>query len=297
VNQPNVILTTIHRLPAAAVAPFFLSLRRFDFSGEIVVFASGVDPESVLQLEHWGAQVKHFRFRGQHVGNRLARLWPIWRLAFASAMPEAAKHALAHQVFHLFYRRHLLYLEFLEQSGEKYERFLVTDCRDVFFQKDPFAWPQAEGLHAFLEEESSRVGRCPHHIRWIGSQFGEEVLRSLWNETVSCAGTVFGDRASLRSYLRKMIHLTMRARSLREADSDQGLHNVLVRREQPPNLTLHENRRGPVMTVGPMKIDDLRFNPDGWVTNEADEIVPVLHQYDRIPELSEMLLGRIRQML
>lgn len=260
----------------------------------MVVFASQVDQESIWQLEGWGARVCPFRFRGKHVTNRLARLWPIWKWIFSSRLPAATKRQLAHQVFHLFYRRHLLYLDFLREYGGSYERFLVTDCRDVFFQGDPFGWPQTSGLHVFLEDESMQVLRCTHHTRWLRSQFGEKIFENMGNEIVSCAGTVFGDRTSMAEYLERMVNLSMGARSLREADGDQGIHNFLVRRKPMPKMTIHRNGQGPVMTVGAMTMNQLSFSSDGWVTNDRGAVAPVLHQYDRIVSLREMLLHRIQ---
>ncbi|MFZ3376343.1 MAG: hypothetical protein WA183_12390 [Chthoniobacterales bacterium] len=276
------------------MAPFFLSLRRAGFRGDIVVFSSSIDKESVSQLKRWGARVVPFRFFGRHVSNPAARPWWIWKRVFASGISESAKERVAHVVFHLFYRRHLLYLDFLRAYGDRYTRFFMTDCRDVFFQADPFAWSQSPGLHVFLEDESNKIGQCSHHIRWIASQFGEETLRSLRDETVCCAGTVFGDRSGLHDYLRQMVSLTMQANTLREADGDQGLHNFLVRKVSFPRITIHRNAEGPVMTVGVMRMTDLRLSPDDSVMNEANEVAPVVHQYDRIPELREMLLARIR---
>jgi hypothetical protein len=288
-------MTTIHRLTAEAVAPFFLSLKQTDFRGDLVVFVSNVDKESAAQMRAWGACIKPFNFRGKHVANPLAHLWPLWKLAFASSFPEVTKHLLAHRIFPLFYRRHLLYLDFLANSPNRYTRILSTDCKDVFFQSDPFGWSQSPGLHVFLEEESGKVGQCPHHIRWLSSQFGPDALQSLQDETISCAGTVFGDYSSFEAYLRRMVSLTMQARSLREADGDQGIHNFLIRKSPLSSTTIHLNRRGPVMTIGLMKFSDLRLGPGSLIINEANEIPPVLHQYDRIPELRTILLARISE--
>ena len=97
----------------------------------------------------------------------------------------------------------------------------------------------------------------------------------------------------MRDYFQRMISLTMRAKCLREADGDQGLHNFLIYKMPLPETTIHRNREGPIMTMGPMKLSDFLLSPDGWVMNEAGEVLPVLHQYDRIPELRELLLTRI----
>lgn len=289
----HLILTTIHRLRAKQVTPFFSSLQRTGFDGDIVVFCSNIDAESVAQIRRWGARVEYFRFPFRHVANPLARFWPIWKRIFASNISESAKERLAHIVFHLFYRRHLLYLEFLRKHGRDYTKVFLTDCRDVLFQADPFGWNQTPGLHVFLEQEANKLGVCTHHIRWITSQFGPEMLERWTEMTVSCAGTVFGDVPGMVHYLAQMVSRTMHVKSLRAADGDQGVHNYLVLEGAFPMVTVHKNRRGPVMTLGPVQMSSLRFNQDGYVIDEAGAVVPVLHQYDRIPELRELLLGQI----
>jgi hypothetical protein len=286
-------MTTVHRIESPALEPFFRSLQATGFDGDVVVFASAVSAESVRQLETWGARVVPFRFHGKHVTNRAARLWWLWRRIFAGRLSVPAKERLAHAVFHLFYRRHLLYLEYLRAHEAQYEAVFLTDCRDVFFQADPFSWAAGPGLHVFLEEETNRIGQCPHNSRWIRSLFGEEALRKLSDQTVSCAGTVFGDVSAMKDYLGKMTAQAMEARTLRDADGDQGIHNYLIRTGRLDPVEIHPNRQGPVMTLGPMRWSDLRRNEDGWVVDAANRVVPTLHQYDRIPELREALLRSV----
>ena len=173
------------------------------------------------------------------------------------------------------------------------EKVFLTDCRDVFFQSDPFAWSQSPGLHVFLEENAKNIGECEFNGRWIRNLFGEAAFQELATRTVSCAGTVFGDEQAVIDYLRRMVRTTMQVRNMRLIDGDQGVHNYLVHTGRLSNLTIYPNRQGPVMTVGPMKFSDLRTTPEGRILNEVDEVPPVLHQYDRIPELTEVLLSKI----
>ena len=289
----NLVLTTVHRIKSAALAPFFQSLKATGYEGDVVVFASGLDAASIRQLEEWGARVVPFRFWGKHVFNNVARLWWLWRLLFASGLSASAKERLAHFAFHLFYRRHLLYLGFLREYGSGYEAVFNTDCRDVFFQADPFGWEPAPGLHAFLEEEKNKLGTCPYHVEWLTSQFGAATLAPWTEVTVSCAGTVLGDVRGMLDYLDRMVSTTMKVKSLRAADGDQGVHNYLLRTGSLPAVTLHENRRGAVMTLGPVQMSELRVDQDGRVLNDEGKIVPVLHQYDRISALRDSLLSRL----
>jgi hypothetical protein len=80
---------------------------------------------------------------------------------------------------------------------------------------------------------------------------------------------------------------------LRENDGDQGIHNYILRERILSRVIVHENRRGPVMTLGPIKMGDIRLSADRQVVNEVGQIVSVLHQYDRIPELKKILLDRV----
>jgi len=291
----NLIMTTVHRIESPALEPFFRSLHATGFAGDVVVFVSAVSAASMRQLRDWGARVVPFRFHGKHVSNRAARLWWLWRSLFASRLAVPRKERLAHAVFHLFYRRHLLYLDYLRAHGAEYQAVFLTDCRDVFFQADPFSWDRTPGLHVFLEEAANKIGQCPHHRRWLRSLFGEHVLQALAKETVSCAGTVFGDVPGMTEYLEKMVATAMQARSLREADGDQGIHNYLIRTGVLHRVEVHPNRNGPVMTLGPMGEAEICRNDDGWVIDQSNHMVPTLHQYDRIPELRDALHTRLQR--
>ena len=294
--KPNrdVILTTVHRMRFADVAGFLASLRRTGYRGEVVFFASFLDKASLDLLRRDGVTVIPFRFYSEHIKQRLARPWPLWRWFFQSGASPAAKEKLAHAVFHLFYRRHLLYLQFLRSNAAKYDRVFLTDARDVFFQADPFSWNPPPGVHLFLEEATHRIGSCQFHANWLTSQFGPEAFGQMKAETVSCAGTVFGDIHGILKYLSAMVDLTMQARSLRETTGDQGIHNYLLYQKRLPEIILHDNRHGPLMTVGAMKREDIRLNAQGWVIDDDGRVPPVLHQHDRHPDVEKVLLAHLR---
>ena len=288
-SNRNVILTMIYRARYEFVETFLSSLKRTGYEGQVVAFTTGMERETEDQLRRNGVRVVPFRYLGRSPRQRLAWPWPLWRSIFASPIPQAAKEILAHAVFHLFYRRHLLYLQFLREHRHDYDQVFLTDCRDVYFQAGPFSWNPPKGVHFFLEEETHRIGQCPHNSRWIRSQFGQPVLDELAALAVSCAGTTFGDIESIMEYLSTMVALSMKALSLREFDGDQGIHNYILRKGLLQNAAAHNNRSGPVMTLGAMRMANLRLNEKGLVINEAGQIVPVLHQYDRIPELKQRL--------
>jgi hypothetical protein len=290
----DVILTTQFRSDFDALAPFVWSLRRTGYSGRVVVFTSQVDPAMPSRLRQHGCEVAPFRYLGRHKRQPLALLWPLWQAGFASPVLRDMNRWLAHRVFPLVYRRYLLYADYLQQKAAQFDWVLLADSRDVFFQRDPFAWHPAPGLHVVLEEEGTRIGHCAAHRSWMRRQFREAYVNRHAEQPVSCSGTTFGDTASIRHYLAQMVAATMSARNLAGiGGGDQGIHNYLLIEKLLPNVTVHPNRRGPVLTMAVMRPGSVRLNPAGQVVNDNGEPVSVLHQYDRHPEISRRLLATL----
>jgi hypothetical protein len=145
-----------------------------------------------------------------------------------------------------------------------------------------------------MEEAAKRLGDCRLHRLWLGCQFGPEYVERHAQKNVSCSGTTFGDTASIRKYLARMVATMMQARNLAKiSGGDQGIHNYLLIEKLLDNLTVHPNRQGPVMTMGVMRAGDWQMDDHGRVLNENAEIPPVLHQYDRSSGLKERLLARL----
>ncbi len=292
----DVVLTVLHRANFNSIAPFVYSLKNAGFRGSIVLFASQVDNECMGKLRGDGVIVVPFHFSGKRDRQRLARLWPIWRWLFSTRLRPAAKHRLAHHVFHLRYRRYLLYSEFLEQRAADFDRVLLADGSDVFFQADPFAWDWKPGVHFFLEEPIQKIGLCRLHRLWLGCQFGQSFVEQNAQRTPSCSGTTFGDIQSIRQYLDAMIATIMRARNLAKiSGGDQGIHNYVLIENLIHNKTVHDNRNGPVLTMGFMDDSDLQTDASGAALNDDGSLVPVLHQYNRLPGLKAHLLNSLQK--
>lgn len=289
-TERDLILMASHRENFEMLAPFVFSLKRSRFRGSVVVFASRLDAESAEKLRNNGVVVEPFHFSGKRDRQPLARLWPIWRWYFGSNASLSSKMRLAHRVFHMRYRRYLLYDEFLRRRGADFDRIFLADGRDVFFQSDPFAWDWKPGLHFFLEDAGKRIGACRLHRLWLGCQFGESFVQQHAQKTPVCSGTTFGNSKAIRRYLEAMITTTMRARNLAKiAGGDQGIHNYLLIQNVLSDIIVHENRKGPILTMGEMPEPDLKMDDCGVILNEDGRIVPILHQYDRIPALKERL--------
>ena len=291
----DLVLTLMHRGDFNYIAPFVLSLKKSGYRGSTVVFTSEVDELSMAQLRSCGVIVIPFHFSGQASRQPLSRPWPLWRWFFSTGAPRPAKLWLAHAVFHLYYRRHLLYLQFLDQHAADFDRILLADGKDVFFQADPFAWNWTSGVHFFLEEAAHRMGDCPVHREWFRRLFGPSFIESHAHRIPACAGTTFGDMAGIRQYLHLMITITMQTLELDKlGGGDQAVHNYILIHKLIDNITVHENGRGPVLTMKVMKESDLLTDAQGAAVNGNGVVVPVLHQYDYFPALKARLMSTLQ---
>mmetsp|Transcript_10179 Transcript_10179/g.21599 ORF Transcript_10179/g.21599 Transcript_10179/m.21599 type:complete len:381 (+) Transcript_10179:37-1179(+) len=205
----------------------------------------------------------------------------------------------------IYVLRYFFFLHYLETYWERYKdgHVLLSDFKDVFFQRNPFDVPStmsSETLNVFLERDdfdpNSPVGI---NRMWVSACFGDDVTESLASSGVkiSCSGVTMGPARAVRGYLQQMtekfleIHLRGQRPCLSLIGVDQGVHNVLLHRGMlGPNVTVWADGDGAVFTVrkhfGVMRSAlGLFYHPD----NDADFIPAIVHQYDRIPAMKELV--------
>lgn len=245
---------------AGDVRPFLRSLGAVGFLGQCVLFVSPTT-------------------RGTDEMQRLgARIVPFERPA-----------AMAHVPYNAW--RYFLYLDFLRAESARHGRILLTDVRDVIFQRDPFALAWEDGLHVMLEDERMRVADCEHMVRWTLGHLGEEALAAMADRPISCSGTTFGDRESVLAYLERLTARLMPfAPGPGMAGFDQAVHNHLLHTGGLPGTRLHENGRV-VLTLGYVE-GEPETNAAGEVLAADGRPVPMVHQYDRKPALFRQIRER-----
>jgi len=245
---------------AGDVRPFLRSLGAVGFAGECVLFVSPTT-------------------RGTDEMQRLgARIVPFERPA-----------AMAHVPCNAW--RYFLYLDFLRAESARHERILLTDVRDVIFQRDPFALSWENGLHVMLEDARMRVADCAYMVRWTLGHLGRGALAAMADRPISCSGTTFGDRESVLAYLERLTaRLLPFAPGPGMAGFDQAVHNYLLHTGGLPGANLHENGRV-VLTLGYVE-GEPKTDADGAVLAADGRPVPMVHQYDRKPALFRQIRER-----
>lgn len=243
------------------VRPFLVSLEKTGYAGETVLFVSDTTRDLDRMRSHQTAIV------------------PLKRLPSLADVPYNGL-------------RYFLYQDYLTNSPRTFERILLTDVRDVIFQRDPFSHPWPDGLNATLEDQRVTVVSCPFNAHWVREHLGPETLAAIGDMPVSCSGTTVADHHSMLDYLEKMTaRLVPPTTGERMAGYDQGIHNMLIHTGQLANVTLHDNS-GPILTLAQTP-GAPRTDADGRVLNDAGHPAHLVHQYDRKPKLFRQIRDRL----
>lgn len=189
------------------------------------------------------------------------------------------------KLFHLISgSRYCYYYDYLFINKHKYKMVLLTDVRDVVFQADPFLAASNDNLLNFYEEGQS-IGNSFYTSYWIKHAFGSKALISIKDKASICSGTTIGSIDSILFYLDNMI------RGLSKAIAgitglggfDQGVHNYLIYNHSFPDSNIIRNADGEVITLGDFPL--ININDNLQIVNHLGLIIPVIHQFDRLPDL------------
>ncbi|MFO1487986.1 MAG: hypothetical protein U1F65_05880 [Verrucomicrobiota bacterium] len=278
-EKPDLVIGCNHGYPWQKIAPFVESLRQTGFTGDLVLFTGGLSEATEAEIRSHGVLTRPLNCPRLGGSDRWMRHWPTLR-----RLPQAVKLKLLPCIAPLGSRRFFLYQRFLENNASRYRRVLLTDIRDVVFQKNPFDadWPR--GLHVFAEDASHTISSRPINADWVRRAFGEDGFRQLGSLPILCAGTILGDLPSLQDFLQHFCRTCTEARQLDSEGIDQGIFNMAVRTYRGQQVFQHPNGSSAVLTMAIMSGDDLQLNSEGYLTQPDGRIIPVLHQFDRHPE-------------
>ncbi len=286
-------------LPARLVEPFARSLRATGFKGTFVIFAGLCGDQEKARLreladivvdldaEYPAPAAGTLRLLGFLRSTRgFRRAYPVASQALARVGSKRASFrrwsSLEYHLEGLQALRYLHYRRHLAALDPEPDVVMLTDLRDVVFQRDPFDEP-VSGLELYLEDNSVRIGNEIFNTRWIRHLYGASELERLRGRPVSCSGTVVGTRDAIICYLGEMVgEIVWRRRPM--GSHDQGVHNMLLHRGRFGSPTIVPNGHGRVLTMGKMTTYDLDF--DGTLRNADGSVPAVVHQWDRPEQIA-----------
>lgn len=190
-----------------------------------------------------------------------------------------------------------------ENTRKKYSKVLLIDVRDSYFQSDPFKIiPDGvvNAFYVFKGVESVSIGACGWNGGWVRDCFGENILTEMGNNNIICSGVSIGTMDAVYEYLKSMEDILLNTKkSQLSIDSkfpfcerngvDQGVHNVLVYRNMIKYLSIMSESDGNVVNLQGKTANVLKKR----VTNLKGDIFPIVHQYDRYPDLQKALFSEV----
>lgn len=241
--------------------PFVVSLKKTGYCGRLCLFVWDLEPRTIDILQRLGAEIYPCQ------ANKLDKSYTVTGGRF------------------------FVFQDFLNNISNESASVMITDVRDVFFQNNPFDKCLGKEVNFFLEEGRYNSDKNNLNSRWVIQSFGKQTLREMSGKHISCVGVTIGGAKEIKSYLDVMTE------ELTKLDqdffgSDQAIHNKilhLTKKSYP--YRVHDNDNGYVKHLGLVPSDKLRLDARKNVLNCRDEVVSVLHQYDRHGKLLDHIKG------
>jgi len=266
--KKNLILGVIDNYGFDQLKKFVYSIRRTEFKGDIVFFTGpSISPLTVRLLKKYDIRLVYFPGVTQLPPDNIAE-----------------KRFKLPQPVNYFNYRHYLYYDYLQRNAGVYDKILLADIRDVYFQADPFSFEMNDALYCAIE--GPRVIKdCSYNGRWMKFIYGDAVLEQLGGNRISCAGSTWGKEAAMNDYLVRMLQEIEKLPDARTA-IDQAIHNYLIYTHAIPAIEFLYNDGGVILTLSYEK--NYRISEKGEVLVADDRLVKMLHQFDRYPDLKAL---------
>ena len=191
---------------------------------------------------------------------------------------------------HIMLERFFLALEIVQVHRRSFTNVLLTDSRDVVFQRNPFVRID-RSLISGLEEKT--IGDCPINSDWIKHIYGANVHASLRDRRIVCAGITLGPVSEVEKYLVAMCREIWRClpKVASSEGYDQGIHNYLIYSGQI-SLELTENSTGIIATLQYENPGNILIDAVAGVITVQGQAPAIIHQYDRHHSLLSYLGGK-----
>jgi len=272
------ILEFVNSLPAS-VAPT---------RGDLILgFATGYKPHIIAPF------VESVRMHGRFDGKIVLFIDPARKMADylkAYGIETIVFNPSKSPALHVFLARFFAYFEFLREqwhSGAVFNQILLTDVRDVIFQKPLFETP-CEELEFHLEAHT--IDEDKFSRRGLEIMCGEEAFRALTSYTVSCSGTVSGRAIGIFDYLAQiqLLALGLSDACLSAWGVDQALHNYILYTGRT-RAAVSKPNFARVATLGALEGSTLSCDAKGRVINPNGQISEIAHQWDRHRHLTKAI--------
>jgi len=281
----NAIISAATCYSADQVRCFVESIHRHcpDTVVYLMVFEEGYPGLQALQTAY--PRLRFIRLPQRNAFGRAARLQRSFARALSTIDPFKLplRKLFAEYFLHISLGRYFVAHDFVRAHRGEFDNVMLSDCRDVVLQADPFT---SVGDDVVTGIEEQRIGNCAYNSKWIGNVFGADVLRELAEKSVICSGVSLGRAAAIERYLAAMCATIWRHLPVVMMDNgyDQGVHEYLVHRHEVA-VVLTSSQDGLIATLGCEAPEDIVADEASGLIRVRGACPLIVHQYDRHPAL------------
>lgn len=192
-------------------------------------------------------------------------------------------------------RRYAIYLAFLRARLSRYDQVMISDVRDVVFQRNPFDGIASPNCHFYLESAVRTIGEDPTNSRWVRGCFSAHEAERLAACRISCSGITIGGTTAIIAYLEMMVArigvLPWRIYRKIGHGYDQAIHNYLVHlAPEIAGIVVENNGHIATMALEPRTY--YRLDRESLIHGPDGHLFAICHQYDRFPDLLKAVEAR-----
>jgi hypothetical protein len=256
------VLGAAVKMPVDKVRIFIESLRGTGFAGDVALLVRPNQRELKAYLARHGARTFH---------------------SLSTRRLHGPIHAYR-------FRR---FADYLGEHGDRYDQVLVSDVRDVAFQKHPFDGISSPACHFFLESANETIGSEPYNRRWSRMFLRPEEAETIAACRISCCGVTLGGSAAMTRYLECLVAAmqSLPWRQRLRIGADTAIHNRMAHLTHEAAAVLVENNRH-VATMGLEPESAYRVDDLGQIRLPDGHVPAILHQYDRNAALRAAIEAR-----
>jgi hypothetical protein len=290
----NLIFSSGYGYPPHYLKAFLKSISRNMKSADVILFYHDLSKQTVSHLREYLERIQIVKPCDHSVRQAINSL-PRGRI-LASRLIHQLRRKVINQpysylltgIYHVHFARYFWVVDYCDRVDiRQYRRVMLCDSRDVIVQSDVF--DKVDDISFVTGGEDRHIGECPFDKAWIYNYYGKDVLQTLSDEWIACAGISLGPREIVLAYLRAVTQeIERHGTRLLGLTGDQAIHNYLIRTNAldfPVEVT--KTVDGIIGTLNYFDRGRLVFDSANNISIDNGVTPSIIHQYDRLPELSE----------
>ena len=184
-----------------------------------------------------------------------------------------------------FINRYKIYKKILDRFKFK-KNILLSDTRDVYFQKNPFKIINNNKIYIGAEKNIFFQDRINNN--WINKFYNPKVAFKLKNERVLCSGVILGKSTKIKYFINLLIkehQKVLQQFKFNTLSFPRGSDNTTVnycyyilcnKNDFVINDAVSKN----ISTLAALNKSEIKFKNNKFVTSN-NKIISIVHQYDR----------------